>query len=170
MTSMAKLLRHAIEALMAISLVGMVISVFGNVVLRYFWGTGWVVSEELSRLLFVWLVSLAATLTFGEGQHLGFDLLTEHVRGRRVAVLLRWLSRALIAVALFFLIQGAWVLAVAGMDSHSPVMNYPLALGAGAILFMGVCMAGLLLLQSWQDLQGRGGRDSDGAEPPMQAD
>jgi TRAP-type transport system small permease protein len=100
MKSLGNFLRHALEALLAISLLGMVIAVFGNVVLRYFWGTGWVVSEELSRLLFVWLVSLAATLTFGEGKHLGFDLLTERVKGGAVAAALRWFSRALIALAL----------------------------------------------------------------------
>ena len=61
---------------MVLCLTGMVVAVFGNVLLRYFWGTGWVVSEELSRLLFVWLVCLSATLAFGEGKHLGFDLVT----------------------------------------------------------------------------------------------
>jgi TRAP-type C4-dicarboxylate transport system permease small subunit len=155
MNAFGKYLHHALEALLAICLLGMVIAVFGNVLLRYFWGTGWVVSEELSRLLFVWLVSLAATLTFGEGKHLGFDLVTERVKGRAAAAL-RWLSRVLIGLALFYLIRGAWAQVVVGMDSRSPVMNYPLALGAGAILFMGVCMAGLLISQAWLDLSGRG--------------
>ena len=169
MKSLGNFLRHALEALLAISLLGMVIAVFGNVVLRYFWGTGWVVSEELSRLLFVWLVSLAATLTFGEGKHLGFDLLTERVKGGAVAAALRWFSRALIALALYYLIRGAWAQVVVGMDSRSPVMNYPLALAAGAILFMGVCMAGLLLLQAWLDLRGHGGAVG-GAPSPTHAD
>lgn len=166
MTSLGKILRHALEGLMAISLLGMVIAVFGNVVLRYFWGTGWVVSEELSRLLFVWLVSLAATLTFGEGKHLGFDLVTEKVKGRAASASLRWLSRALIALALFYLIRGAWAQVIVGMDSRSPVMNYPLAVAAGAILFMGVCMAALLALQAWLDLRGRG----NGPSSPVRAE
>ena len=165
MNTLGNFLRQALEALLAMSLLGMVIAVFGNVILRYFWGTGWVVSEELSRLLFVWLVSLAATLTFGEGKHLGFDLVTERVKGKAASALLRWLSRALIAVALYYLIRGAWAQVVVGMDSRSPVMNYPLALGAGAILFMGVCMAGLLLLQAGLDLQGKGRNAA-----PMNAD
>ena len=165
MNALGNFLRQPLEALLAISLLGMVIAVFGNVILRYFWGTGWVVSEELSRLLFVWLVSLAATLTFGEGKHLGFDLVTERVKGKAASALLRWLSRALIAVALYYLIRGAWAQVWVGMDSRSPVMNYPLALGAGAILFMGVCMAGLLLLQAGLDLHGKGRNAA-----PMHAD
>ncbi|HEY9094328.1 MAG TPA: TRAP transporter small permease [Hydrogenophaga sp.] len=169
MTSLGKFFRHTLEAPLAISLLGMVMAVFGNVVLRYFWGTGWVVSEELSRLLFVWLVSLAATLSFGEGKHLGFDLVTERVKGAVASAALRWLSRGLIAVALYYLIRGAWSQVVVGMDSRSPVMNVPLALGAGAILFMGVCMAVLVLVQAWQDLQAKGVH-SAGAVSHTQAD
>ena len=140
-----KFFQRAVEALMALSLLVMVIAVFGNVVQRYLWGTGWVVSEELSRLLFVWLVSLAATLAYSEGQHLGFDLVTARLHGRRAAAA-RWLARGLIAVSLYYLI---------GMDSRSPVMNYPLALGAGGILFMGVCMAVILVAECWTELRGQ---------------
>ena len=165
MNRLGNFLRHALEALLAISLLGMVIAVFGNVLLRYFWGTGWVVSEELSRLLFVWLVSLAATLAFGEGKHLGFDLVTERVKGVAAAAALRWLSRVLIGVALFYLIRGAWAQVLVGIDSRSPVMNAPLALGAGAILFMGVCMVALLLLQAWGDLSGKSSSAGVAATP-----
>lgn len=148
-------LRHLVEGLMALCMVGMVVAVFGNVLLRYFWGTGWVVSEELSRLLFVWLVSLSAMQAFGEGKHLGFDLLTARLSGTK-AMVLRWLSRGLIALALYYLISGAWAQVLVGMDSRSPVMNYPLALAAGAVFVMGVCMAVLLAVQSWNDLRGKG--------------
>lgn len=146
-------LKRLIEALMALCLLGMVAAVFGNVVLRYFWGTGWVVSEELSRLLFVWLVCLSATLAFGEQKHLGFDLLTARLSGFKAAVL-RWLSLGLMALALYYLITGSWAQVLVGMDSRSPVMNYPLALGAAGTLFMGVCMAILLLAQCWQAWRG----------------
>lgn len=155
-------LRHLVEGLMALCLVGMVLAVFGNVVLRYVWGTGWVVSEELSRLLFVWLVCLAATLAFGEDKHLGFDLVTARLVGWRAA-LLRWLSRVLIALALYYLITGAWAQVVVGMDSRSPVMNYPLALAAGGVLVMGVSMAVLLVLQAWADWRGQALAEGDAA-------
>jgi TRAP-type C4-dicarboxylate transport system permease small subunit len=142
-----------VEALMVLCLTGMVVAVFGNVLLRYFWGTGWVVSEELSRLLFVWLVCLSATLAFGEGKHLGFDLVTARLQGAK-ATLLRWLTRGLIALALYFLITGSWAQVIVGMDSRSPVMGYPLAVAAAGTLVMGICMAVLLCLQAWGDLRG----------------
>jgi TRAP-type C4-dicarboxylate transport system permease small subunit len=160
MNAVSKTLKHVVEGLMALCMAGMVVAVFGNVLLRYFWGTGWVVSEELSRLLFIWLVCLSATLAFGENKHLGFDLLTARLSGAKAAVL-RWLSRGLVALALYYLITGAWTQVLVGLDSRSPVMNYPLALAAGGIFVMGACMAVLLVLQAWQDL--RGGRAEEAA-------
>jgi len=153
MNALGKSLKHLVEGLMALCLLGMVVAVFGNVLLRYFWGTGWVVSEELSRLLFVWLVCLSATLAFGEGKHLGFDLVTARLTGVK-AMVFRWLTRALIAIALYYLITGSWAQVLVGMDSRSPVMGYPLAVAAAGTLVMGACMAVLLLLQSWNELRG----------------
>jgi TRAP-type C4-dicarboxylate transport system permease small subunit len=166
MTTLGKTLKHLVEGLMALCLLGMVVAVFGNVLLRYFWGTGWVVSEELSRLLFVWLVCLSATLAFGEGKHLGFDLVTARLTGVK-ALVFRWLTRALVAVALYYLITGSWAQVLVGMDSRSPVMGYPLAVAAAGTLVMGGCMAVLLLLQSWNELRGHtppdGGHTDEGA-------
>jgi TRAP-type C4-dicarboxylate transport system permease small subunit len=150
---LGQVLKHGIEAMLALCLLGMVICVFGNVLLRYFLGTGWVVSEELSRLLFVWLVCLSAILAFGENKHLGFDLLTARLSGASAA-LFRWLTRGLVALALYYLIDGSWSQVLVGLDSRSPVMNTPLAVGAAGTLVMGVCMAVLLVLQAWDDLRG----------------
>mgnify|MGYP001627402323 CR=1 FL=1 len=157
-------IRHLAEAMLALTLLGMVIAVFGNVVQRYLWGTGWAVSEELSRLLFVWLVCVAATLAFAENKHLGFDLVTSRLSGR-VASALRWLTRALVALPLFYLITGSWAQVLAGLDSRSTVMGYPLALGAAGTLFMGVCMAVLLLVETWQALRGRQPQHNGGGQP-----
>ncbi|MFA7475539.1 MAG: TRAP transporter small permease subunit, partial [Castellaniella sp.] len=57
------LIRKAAEAFIAITLALMVIAVFSNVVLRYAFGTGLVIYEELSRLLFIWLVCMGTVVT-----------------------------------------------------------------------------------------------------------
>ncbi|MFN3415830.1 MAG: TRAP transporter small permease [Caldimonas sp.] len=148
----ATTLRRLAEAAMALSLLGMVLAVFFNVVLRYFFNTGLAISEELSRLLFVWLVCIGAVLAMAEGKHLGFDMVTSRLRGRAAAAC-RWLTRALIAVALYHLVTGSWQQVLAGMDSRSPVMNYPLALAAAGTLVMGACMAALLAVDCAQALR-----------------
>ncbi len=54
----ARWLRHLCEGFLALCLLVMVVAVFGNVVLRYVWGTGWVVTEELGPR---WRLAKAST-------------------------------------------------------------------------------------------------------------
>ena len=52
------LVQRLAEHFMVLALAGMVVAVFVNVVLRYVFSTSIVSYEEISRLLFVWLVCL----------------------------------------------------------------------------------------------------------------
>jgi TRAP-type transport system small permease protein len=153
----SSLLKRAAEFFLAITLAGMVIAVFVNVVLRYGFDTGIVFYEELSRLLFVWMVCIGAALVFAENEHLGFDMLTERLRGRSVAVC-RWLSRIAIAICLVLVIKGAWEQVIAGMQSFSTVMHFPLALMAAAALVMALLMLIVLVIEIIRD---PGGTASD---------
>jgi TRAP-type C4-dicarboxylate transport system permease small subunit len=67
------LLIKAVEAVLAMLLLGMVVMVFGNVVLRYLFNSGIAVSEELSRYFFVWLTFIGAIVAMHDGTHLGMD-------------------------------------------------------------------------------------------------
>jgi TRAP-type transport system small permease protein len=140
------LLRRAAEAFLFITLAGMVVAVFVNVVLRYGFGTGIVFYEELSRLLFVWLVCVGAVLATADDQHLGFDMLTERLSGAALTIC-TWLARIAIAFGLVLVIKGSWDQVKAGMQSFSTVMGYPLALAAASTLFMALAMLVLLALE-----------------------
>lgn len=134
------------EALMALSLAGMVVAVFVNVVLRYGFQTGIVYYEELSRLLFVWLVCVGAVLASAEGKHLGFDMLTSRLKGVP-AKLSWWLSQVLVAGVLLLVLKGSWEQVKAGLNSFSTVMAYPLALAAASTLVMAVGMLVILAIE-----------------------
>jgi TRAP-type transport system small permease protein len=149
----AHLLKRTAEFFLAITLVSMVIAVFVNVVLRYGFDTGIVFYEELSRLLFVWMVCIGAALVFAENEHLGFDMLTARLRGPARAVC-RWLSRIGIAFCLLLVIKGAWAQVIAGLHSFSSVMHYPLALPAAAALVMATLMLIVLLIDIFRDPAG----------------
>jgi TRAP-type transport system small permease protein len=140
------LLRKGAELFLVLTLAGMVIAVFINVVLRYGFGTGIVFYEELSRLLFVWLVCVGAVLATADDQHLGFDMLTVRLHGAAYAICL-WLARVAIAFGLVLVVKGSWVQVGAGMNSFSTVMGYPLALAAASTLVMALAMLVLLLLE-----------------------
>jgi TRAP-type transport system small permease protein len=154
----SSLLKRAAEFFLAITLAGMVIAVFVNVVLRYGFDTGIVFYEELSRLLFVWMVCIGAALVFAENEHLGFDMLTERLRGKAIGVC-RWLSRIAIAICLVLVIKGAWEQVIAGMQSFSTVMHFPLALMAAAALVMAALMLIALIVEIFRDPSGMSSHD-----------
>jgi TRAP-type C4-dicarboxylate transport system permease small subunit len=145
-TASRSLLRKGAELFLVLALAGMVIAVFVNVVLRYGFGTSIVFYEELSRLLFVWLVCVGAVLATADDQHLGFDMLTARLSGPALAAC-TWLARIAIAFGLLLVIKGSWDQVGAGMQSFSTVMGYPLALAAASTLFMALAMLVLLLLE-----------------------
>lgn len=130
-------LQRLAEALMVLAMAGMVIAVFVNVVLRYVFHTSIVSYEEISRLLFVWLVAIGAIVAAFEGSHLGFDLVTSRV-GPAARKALFWLSQLLVLACMGLLLSGSWDQVQAGLNSFSTVLGYPLALGAAATLVLAV--------------------------------
>ena len=131
------LIKRIAEHFMVAALAGMVIAVFVNVVLRYVFATSIVSYEEISRLLFVWLVAVGAIVTAFEGKHLGFDMLTSRLKGAPKKLLF-WISQIIVAACMVLLLIGSWEQVKAGMDSYSTVLGYPLALGAAATLVLAV--------------------------------
>ena len=139
LTPSKNLLQRAAELFMVLALAGMVIAVFVNVVLRYVFNTSIVSYEEISRLLFVWLVAVGSIVAAFEGSHLGFDLLTSRLSPGWSKVFF-YVSQMIIVVCMLMLVWGSWTQVQAGMDSFSTVLGYPLALGAAATLVLALGM------------------------------
>lgn len=117
------------QVLMASCLGVMALAVFVNVVLRYGFGSGIVASEELSRLLFVWMVFIGAAAAYPAGEHMAFTSLAGLLAKRPLAfALLSALIRLLVIAACAMLAWGAWQQVVVGMGSRSVVLAYPAAL------------------------------------------
>lgn len=117
------------DSLMAACLGVMALAVFVNVVLRYGFGSGITASEELSRLLFVWMVFIGATAAYPAGEHMAFTSLLRPLRERPLATaLLTRAIHALVVLACVLVGWGAWQQVVVGLGSRSVVMGYPTAL------------------------------------------
>ena len=115
--------------LLAICLGVMAVSVFVNVVLRYGFGSGVAASEELSRLLFVWMVFIGATAAYPAGEHMAFTSLVGLLKKRPLAMALATtLIRLLVLLASGLVAWGAWQQVLVGLDSYSVVLKYPTAL------------------------------------------
>ena len=115
--------------LMAGCLGVMAVAVFINVVLRYGFGSGIAASEELSRLLFVWMVFIGATAAYPAGEHMAFTSLVGLLKERPMAMaLMTVLIRLLVILACVLVAWGAWQQVIVGMDSKSVVLGYPASL------------------------------------------
>lgn len=136
------------QVTMAVSLGVMAVAVFVNVVLRYGFGSGIAASEELSRLLFVWMVFLGAASAYPLGEHMAFTslvgLLKQHPKQLQAASAL---IRLLVIAACVMLAWGAWQQVVVGMGSHSVVLGYPTYL---LPLPAFLCSTAMALMASWE--------------------
>jgi TRAP-type C4-dicarboxylate transport system permease small subunit len=118
---------HSIaQLLMATCLGVMAVAVFFNVVLRYGFGSGIAASEELSRLLFVWMVFIGATAAYPAGEHMAFTSFVASLREHPKTIqALTVLIRSLVVLSCAMLGRGAWQQVEVGLSSNSVVLGYP---------------------------------------------
>lgn len=153
MQRMIDYLFRPLEVAIVVLLAAMVIMVFGNVVLRYGFNTGIVVSEEMSRYLFVWLTFIGAVVTFRENAHMGVETLVRQFprRGRLICMVA---SNVIIffCVAVFF--WGTWKQAPINASMTAPVTGLPMIWVYGVGFFTGGAMAIIALIRIVRILTG----------------
>lgn len=168
LAKLAGLYFKALESIVAICLAGMVVMVFGNVVLRYGFNGGITQSEELSRWLFVWMVFCGAIVVLREGGHIAVDLF--------VSLLPRWIRRplALVVTGLmlwltWLVIEGAWVQVSVNRTSFAPASGLSLSWFFAAGLVFGVSAFVILVVQAWRQIRALAGfpgrPDGEGGAP-----
>ena len=137
-----RLVEGLVEKLMALALGLIVLLVFSNVVGRYLLGASFAGAEELSRLLFVWLVFLGAILTLRRRAHLGVELVQARlpVWARRICAIV---THALTLYVLWLFLVGSWAQTQIGLHNYSTVLRFPNAFVSVAGL---VCAASMMLI------------------------
>jgi len=121
--------QRASNHLLALCLGVMAVAVFINVVLRYGFGSGVPASEELSRLLFVWMVFIGATAAYPAGEHMAFTSLVGLLRNRPgLFMSMTIFIRLLVLLGCALIGWGAWQQVVVGYGSRSVVLGYSTAL------------------------------------------
>ncbi len=127
----------ALKVIIALLLAGMVVLVFGNVVLRYAFDQGITVSEELSRVFFVWLTFLGAVVAMREHGHLGVDSLIKRLppTAAKAAVLA---GQGLMLVATWLLISGSWTQMLINLHASTPATGLSMGFFYAAGIAFGV--------------------------------
>lgn len=134
-----RLVTKLTEAVLAALLLGMVLMVFGNVVLRYAFNSGISVSEELSRFCFVWLTFIGAVLAAYEGAHLGVDMMVTRLsRNGRIACLVACELLTLTVCAMLF--WGTWRQHEINATNAAPITGIPMNWVFGFAYFTAVGM------------------------------
>jgi TRAP-type transport system small permease protein len=135
---------RALEFLIAAGLAVMVVLVFGNVVMRYGFNSGIVVSEEVSRWLFIWGTFLGALVALREHGHLGMDMVVGKLPpwGKKACFLI---GHLLMLAILFMLFRGGLEQAKINWDVTAPTTGWSMAIVyLSAVVF--AVLAGLTLL------------------------
>lgn len=152
MNTLARTFGAVVTAICAAMLLVMLVLVFGNVVLRFGFNSGLVVSEELSRWLFVWIIFLGAIPVLIDKMHLRLDAVVEALPVRwRLAVIS--LGQMLMIYITWLILKGAYAQAMLNMRMTAPVTGLPVAvLYAPAVIFA-VCAIVILSLQTIKALR-----------------
>jgi TRAP-type transport system small permease protein len=141
-------MQRSANAAMAACLGVMAVAVFVNVILRYGFGSGIAASEELSRLLFVWMVFIGATAAYPLGEHMAFTSLLAKLRNKPQALAVATaVIRLLVIAAAGLLAWGAWGQVAVGWQSKSVVMGYPSALLPLPALLSAVAIAAFAVVE-----------------------
>jgi len=115
-----------VEGLMVAILCVMIVLVFSNVVLRYGFDRGLTVTDELSRLIFVWIAFVGAIATARRGMQISVDLLTSQLP-IKAQYLLAVISNLLIIGCCAVLSYGAWSQIILNLTNLAPISGIPLA-------------------------------------------
>ena len=144
---------RALETLVVFCLAGMVVLVFGNVVLRYVFNSGITVSEELSRWLFVWVTFMGAIVAMHEGAHLGTDMMVSRlsVGGKKICLVLGHLLMLFVCWLLF---KGSLNQVKVNWDSTSAVMEVSMGIFYASGMVCAVSGAVILINHLWRLLKG----------------
>jgi TRAP-type C4-dicarboxylate transport system permease small subunit len=147
-------LLRLLENLLITGFVAMIVMVFGNVVLRYGFNSGITMSEEASRMIFVWLTFGGAFLVALEGGHLGMTTVVQML-GLRGRFACRLAAEVLSLFCMALLVWGCWRQSVINIDNLAPVTGLPLGLSYVAGLACGLGIGVINLVDIWRLLTGR---------------
>ena len=157
MAQIEKYVLRSLEVILVAMLAGMVVMVFGNVVLRYGFNSGINVSEELSRYLFVWLTYIGAVVVMRENGHLGVDTVVGKLgdKGRLVCMVI---SDLIILVCCLMLIDGTWKQHEINSTMVAPVTGIKMSYVYGVLYFAGLGIGLITFLRLIRAVTGKLGQ------------
>ncbi|WP_019997357.1 TRAP transporter small permease [Aureimonas ureilytica] len=148
---------RAIDIALVALLAAMTAMVFGNVVLRYGFGSGLDFSEEMSRFCFVWLIFLGSIAAMRRDLHMGFDSVVVSVGPRTRRILLA-IANGLILACCLLLLAGTLMQWHVNATNAAPVTGMPMSWLFGVAVPMSLAIG---LMAGWRMIGYASGRLTD---------
>lgn len=127
-----KIFSKVVEIITFVGFIAMVLLIFANVVGRFVFRMGITESEEIARILFVWLTYLGAILCFKSDGHVLVDILISFLHGtpRKIVDLI---SNVLVSGILALTFYHSLSLIRVNLGNMTPLTKIPLSLVEGII-------------------------------------
>jgi TRAP-type C4-dicarboxylate transport system permease small subunit len=145
---------RAAEIVLVVLLAGMVVMVFGNVVLRYGFNSGLTVSEEMSRYFFVWLTFIGAILAFRDHAHVGVETFVR-LLGRRGRIACVAATNLIVLICAAVLLWGTWRQHGINASMTAPVVGLSMIWVFGVTYVTGIVIGFIALVRLVKALAGR---------------
>jgi TRAP-type C4-dicarboxylate transport system, small permease component len=136
-----------------LTLGGMTVAIFIQVIARYLLRSSLAWSEELSRFLFIWMTFVAAYVGARQGKHIGVEAL-QNALTRVPSILLKILSNLFCAAFFFIVAYYTWMSWPKLMRQISPALGLPIAyvylcmiIGSAAIALWNLFLAFQIALE-----------------------
>lgn len=152
--NLSELFFKALQILMVACITLMLVMVFGNVVLRIVFNSGWDLAEEIPRFAFVWMTFLGAIVGMRRRAHLGVDIVVQLLPtfGKRVC----WgISQAVMLVCCAYIFYGTYLQHDIIKGNASPVAQISMLWVQGVSYLTGIsigmiCLSNLIRLMLGQ--------------------
>jgi TRAP-type transport system small permease protein len=140
----------ALQIVMVACITVMLVMVFGNVVARIGFNTGWDLAEEVPRFAFVWMTFLGAIVGMRRRAHLGVDMVVQllPLAGKKVC----WgISQAIMLVCCGYIVVGTYLQHDIIKGNASPVAQISMLWVQGVSYLTGtaiglICLSNLVRL------------------------
>jgi TRAP-type C4-dicarboxylate transport system permease small subunit len=132
---------RSLEALIIVMVALLTLTVLWGVFTRFVMGRQAQYTDELARMLLVWVSMIGAALAFGEKAHLGVDFFVNYLHAEARKTLSIVVQFVIIALAIMVFISGGWSLAMAQMGQELPTLR-PLTRG---MVYLSLPVAGFFI-------------------------
>ena len=131
---------RTLEVLLMLMVAVLTLTVLWGVFTRFCLGSQAEYTDELARVLLVWVSMVGAALAFGEKAHLGVDYFVNmlHPEARKTLSMLVQVVTVVLAVAVFVI--GGWGLAMGQMGQQLPTL--PISRG---MVYLSIPLGGVLI-------------------------